>query len=141
MRHTKPSIQELAIRAEQSERAARARARGGAHGQVRHRSEADEIGARELILYAHNDRRFSFGSPEGRGKSVRLNLLRKLKSGKYNPELAWKAWLYVIDDAARAYNREFGTGAGFGSFSLATREHAAREYAKQFEAEAPYYKD
>ena len=38
-----------------------------------------------------------------------LNLRKKMKKGIYDDELAIKLWMYLIDDAAREYVKEFGT--------------------------------
>ena len=38
-----------------------------------------------------------------------LNLKRKMKKGTYDDELAIKLWMYLIDDAAREYVKQFGS--------------------------------
>ena len=37
------------------------------------------------------------------------NLKRKIKRGIYDDKLAIKLWMYLVDDAAREYVKEFGT--------------------------------
>jgi hypothetical protein len=37
------------------------------------------------------------------------NLRRKMKRGVYDDKLAIKLWMYLIDDAAREYVKEYGT--------------------------------
>ena len=37
-----------------------------------------------------------------------INLKRKMKKGIYNDDLAIKLWMYLVDDAAREYIKEFG---------------------------------
>ena len=37
------------------------------------------------------------------------NLKRKMKRGIYDDKLAIKLWMYLIDDAAREYVKEFGS--------------------------------
>ena len=37
------------------------------------------------------------------------NLKRKMKKGIYDDKLAIKLWMYLIDDAAREYVKEFGS--------------------------------
>lgn len=59
--------------------------------------------AEELILYADND------SHLYRQKDAFLsNMYRKMKSGRYNPELGRKLWMYYVDRAAKQYAKEFG---------------------------------
>lgn len=62
----------------------------------------------ELVLYITNDGHLY------RNKTVYIinNLARKMKAGKYDPELAVKAWQYLADEGVREYDREFGSGKG-----------------------------
>lgn len=79
--------------------------------------------AEELELYAENE--YSLYSQK---KSILVNIQRKLKSGKYNHELAPKLWMYWVDAAARKYASEF-PGA---TFNKNTRMHVAKELANRY---------
>lgn len=95
-------------------------------------SVANDQNVRELSLYIENE--YSLvGAPNSRGKAIHENLLRKVKSGKYDPALASKAWQHLIDEGARKYSKEFGTGDVI--FSPADRRQVAEEYARAWEVE------
>lgn len=101
-------------------------------GRRRARGEVDAIAARELYLYADSDRRFSVGSPDARPRAIRENLLRKIKAGKYNHRQAWKLWLYLVNEAAKAYNKDYGTDHGYAGFDKRTRETVAKQMSHYF---------
>lgn len=63
---------------------------------------------KELVWYITSDSRLY------RNRTIPIinNLARKMKAGKYDPELAIKAWQYLADDGVRQYDREFGSGKG-----------------------------
>lgn len=90
---------------------------------------ADKVAARELKLYMDNDQQIY-----RQIRSVRQNLLRKVKSGKYNAALSVKAWMYPVEAGAKKYTREFG-GTWHEMFPKSTRELVAREYAEGFDAD------
>lgn len=87
--------------------------------------EIDEAAKTELELYAYNTYELY-----AQFKAIIANLQRKIKAGRYNPDLAPKLWQYWIDEAAKRYCREFG-GAVRDTFDKATREALAREIAAQ----------
>jgi len=87
-------------------------------------ADADPIAARELLLVTENE--YSLYRLH---QDIEKNLLRKLKSGKYDHSKAAKAWQYWMDAGAKLYVKQYG-----GSFSPATRAMAAREYADQWYA-------
>lgn len=62
----------------------------------------------ELVLYITNDGRLY----RNRAVPIINNLAKKMKAGKYDNELAVKAWQYLADDGVRSYDREFGSGKG-----------------------------
>ena len=81
----------------------------------------DEHAADELRLYLDNEadlyrRKMSSFIP---------NVRRKIEQGKYDPALAPKLWIYLVDDAAKKYVKEMG-----GSFDVATRRAVAAQLAK-----------
>jgi hypothetical protein len=84
------------------------------------RSEADQTAAHELMLYANNT-----GELYPQKVAILKNLAKKMQKGQYIPEKAIKLWGYWVDEAARRYNKEFGSGPGFGPFNAATRRLTA----------------
>jgi hypothetical protein len=67
----------------------------------------DSDAVRELDLYIMNNedlyrRRFM---------PIITNLKRKITKGIYDHELAQKLWMYLVDDAAKEYVKEFGSTA------------------------------
>ena len=67
----------------------------------------DSDAVRELDLYIMNNedlyrRRFM---------PIITNLKRKITKGAYDHELAQKLWMYLVDDAAKEYVKEFGSTA------------------------------
>ena len=102
-------------------------------------TEIDRISARELVLLVNRDSRFS-PRGQGRGRSIALNLIRKMINGTYNHGKAAKAWMYVVDDAARASaGGVFGRGRPPPSrgwlnrvYPKSSRESAARMLAADF---------
>jgi len=98
----------------------------------RGRRAVDEHAARELELYIDNDYQLYRQKTE-----IRKNQLRKVKSGKYNPALAPKLWMYLVDAGAKKYNKAFGSpGVPWHKvFPKETRMHVAQEYAKEFDSE------
>lgn len=91
----------------------------------------DSDAARELDIYIDNDSRFS-PMGDGIGRAVLNNLKKKMAKGTYNHALAPKAWMYVVDSAARAYVREIGGVRGQPThevFNAATRRKVASDMA------------
>ena len=56
------------------------------------------------------------------------NIKRKLKKNVYDHEKAQKLWMYLVDDAAKQYVKEFGSTQDDVStmFPKATRQQVAR---------------
>lgn len=89
----------------------------------------------ELVLYITNDGQLY------RQKTTPIieNMKRKRKNGKYNDNLAVKAWQYLADDGVRKYDKEFGSGKGSVAWlGKATREAIARELKDYYEDEITY---
>lgn len=80
----------------------------------------------ELILFGENSR-----DPWIRNQfdSILKNIARKINSGIYQPEKAPKLWEYWFNSVAKQYNKEFGTGRGYGIFTPTIRREAAAYYA------------
>lgn len=81
----------------------------------------------ELQLYTENDRQ-SYKMQQ----SIEQNLIKKMKKGTYDSTKAVKLWQYMIDDAAKRYEKEFGT-PGIKTFSVQDRKMVAVAFAKDFE--------
>ena len=69
-------------------------------------------------------------------QAIYVNLDTKRKRGTYKAALVPKAFMYLVDAAARQYDREFGSGKGSlrGIFDKPTREWLAQELAKEYAA-------
>ena len=81
----------------------------------------------ELQLYADND-----SDAYRMQKSIEQNLIKKMKKGTYDSTKAVKLWQYMVDDAAKKYEKKFGT-PGMKTFSLQDRKMVAVAFAKEFE--------
>ena len=67
--------------------------------------DSDESIAMELAIYLDNE------EPLYRKKvAIAANLAKKIARGTYNHKQAPQAWSYVVEDAAKAYVKEFGSG-------------------------------
>lgn len=101
------------------------------------RGAYDQEAARELELYIDNDQRYAPGSPRGTGRSIVLNLLRKMKKGRYDSGMAVKAWKNLADEAAKGYAKEFDNPRRWAEiFSVPTRNAVAVGLRDQFEEDA-----
>lgn len=100
----------------------------------RHVSDPPALGdqseeAKELTIYADND-----AGIHQREKYFKLNLLRKIRDGKFNFDKSIKLWTYLMDEAAKKYDKEFGS-PGARTFSAADKRQAARAFAREFVVE------
>lgn len=97
-------------------------------------NEADDYAkddVRELMLFITNDGDLyrSMTTP------IIKNMKRKIKAGKYDPEMAVKGWQYLADEGVRKYDKMYGSGRG----SLTLLPKSARvELARQLR---DYYDD
>ncbi len=82
--------------------------------------------AYELILYAENTE-----SLYNQQQSIVKNLIRKMNRGVYDHSKAPTLWKYWMDNAAKGYTREHGTGRGYGIFTPTIRREAATYMAQQ----------
>lgn len=82
--------------------------------------------AYELILYAENTE-----SLYNQQQSIVKNLIRKINRGVYDHSKAPTLWKYWMDNAAKGYTREHGTGRGYGIFTPTIRREAATYMAQQ----------
>ena len=90
------------------------------------RSLSDEM--RELKLYIDNDANIY----RQRYMPILKNLSKKKKKGNYQKGLASKAFLYLVDDGAKRYTREYG-GNVRDVFPKRQRQMLAKDYVDEFE--------
>jgi hypothetical protein len=86
----------------------------------------DIAAARELKLYIEHDRQQLIPIIE--------NVQRKIKSGTYDHAEAPKLWMYVVDNSAKKYVKEFG-GNAQKDFPKELRLSVANELANEYKAE------
>lgn len=97
------------------------------------KQEYDPIGHRELYLFIEND------EPTYKRESyLKKNYVKKLASGKYNPQLARRGFMnLIVVPSARKYDKDFGSGYG-SNFSKAVREGVAKQRERSFFREYRY---
>ena len=91
------------------------------------RSLSDEM--RELKLYIDNDSSLY----RQRYMPILKNLSKKKKKGQYRKGLATKAFMYLIDDGAKRYTKEYG-GNVRDVFPKRQRQMLAQDYVDEFES-------
>jgi hypothetical protein len=79
--------------------------------------------AAELFLFLQNEQ-----SLHAQKEAIIKNMKRKVAKGTYNSALAVKGWLYLVNDAAKAYFKQFGT-----KFSPAVRKAVANMLASEYD--------
>ncbi len=84
----------------------------------------------ELEIYIENDGQLY----RSQALPIVKNLTAKKASGKYNAALAEKLYMYLVNNGAKKYGKEFG-GDGLKMFSVADRKAVAANLRKSFEAE------
>ena len=91
---------------------------------------SDEHAETELKLYIENDRDLY------RQQIVPIikNVQKKMKSGKYDHAQAPKLWLYLVDNGAKKYVKEFG-GDVKRDWPKDLRMSIANEFANEYKAE------
>jgi len=82
---------------------------------------------RELKIYIDNDGQLY----NQRYMPIIKNLSKKMKKGKFDKRLAVKGFMYLVDDGARKYIRDFGGSKGM--FSKRDKIEVAKEFADEFE--------
>ena len=85
------------------------------------------IESRELALYTLNNGELY----RGQATAIIANMARKMKQGKFDKELAVKAFEYLASDGAKMYTKEFGT-PNARIFSKADRIEAAKEMLEHY---------
>lgn len=88
--------------------------------------------ARELQLFCENDGDLY----RQQVQPIEKNLQRKMKKGIYDHEKSKKLWMYLADNCARKYAKEFGDGRDWHKmFSTADRRDVAGKFADSFKQE------
>ena len=106
-----------------------------ARTNTRRAAPADDHAVTELVLYAENT-----GSIYERYILPTIkSLATKLSKETYDKDRAVDAFVYVADAAAKQYNAEFGSGQGYGPFTVATRRAAAASMLDNAVGEIEYY--
>ena len=93
----------------------------------------DQVAAEELKLYSDN----TYQVYKAYYLPICANLEKKLAKGIFDKEKAVKAFMYLVDFAAKQYHKEFCSSGitWYQVFDKATRQHVAREYANDFLAD------
>lgn len=99
---------------------------------------ADPTAAHELDLYIANTYEL-VGAPNSIGKSIDANLKRKLDKGTYDSARAPQAWQHLVDEGAKRYEREFGSGSPI--FNAATRRQVAEDFARAWEQDSAEFQE
>jgi hypothetical protein len=86
--------------------------------------------SRELRLFIDNDARLY----KSRYIPILKNLSKFKKKGKYNSKLAIKAFMYLIDDGAKVYAKDYADGDA-SIFSKKDRLQLAKDYAEEVESQ------
>jgi hypothetical protein len=95
-------------------------------GWIDHDGETAE--ARELQLYIDNDADLY----RQRYMPIVRNLKKKIDKGIFDPALAPKLLMYLVNDGAKKYDKEFGDMRE-SMFTKEVREEVARNMAKEIE--------
>jgi len=98
-----------------------------ARTNTRRAAPADDHAVTELVLYAEN----TASIYERHILPTIKSLATKLSKETYDKDRAVDAFVYVADAAAKQYNAEFGSGRGYGPFTVATRRAAAAELLEE----------
>jgi len=91
--------------------------------------ELDIVAKKELTLYLENTYKL-----HRQKQDIIKNLLRKIKKEKYDPDLAWKLWLYWVTAGAKEYIKEHcrKTDTIRSVFPKVLRETIAKELAEEY---------
>jgi len=87
-----------------------------------------DIESRELKLYIDNDSQLY----NSRFMPIMKNLSKKMKKGNFDKKLAIKGFMYLVDDGAKKYVKDFG-GNAKEMFSKKDRIAVASDLADEFE--------
>lgn len=90
----------------------------------------DSTALRDLSLYMENER-----SLHNQKQSIIKNIQQKMKSGRYDSNLAPKLWMYRVDSGAKAYIKEFASpGTRMQDlYPKPLRAALAKQFAEEYE--------
>lgn len=74
----------------------------------------------------------STSSLQPKFKAIVENIKRKIESGKYDPDLAPKAWLYWVEDGVKAYAKEFSVNPRV-QFPMELKKALAANFSKRYD--------
>lgn len=117
----------------------RERYAGAHHFAVNARAQAaaDSHAATELVLFIENTADLSPDGPQGQGRTVLLNALRKWRKGTYEPALAIRLFEYLAEAGAKRYAHEYDHSSRWSEmFNPATRREVARQLEESFRSSA-----
>ena len=97
--------------------------------RLSHKGEPNEINVRELQLFIENDGDLYRQQQE----PIMKNLDRKRKNGTYSQKGAEVAYLDLVENGSRKYNKEYGSSSY--TFSKADKVQVAKEMARENERE------
>lgn len=101
--------------------------------QARLNPSGMDTGARELLLFINNDANLYHQM----FLPIVRNLMQKRAKGTYSSARAVTAFMYLADEGAKRYNKEFGDGtASMKLFPIAERRQVATALRDDFETEA-----
>jgi len=101
--------------------------------KTKRRGLGGETEIRELSLYMAND------YPINRQlKAIDLNQAKKVCKGVWDVQKSAKLYQYAVDEAARKYGKEFGSGRSLKTapFSITDRRQLALDLANDFKSRA-----
>lgn len=91
--------------------------------------DPDEAAADELLIYIDND-----PALYERKKYAAKNLIQKMAKKTYDHKRAPDIWMYIVEDGAKRYAKEFASSPRDWSsiFSVSTRKVVAKELADRW---------
>ena len=87
--------------------------------------------ARELQLFCENDADLYHRQVQ----PIEAQLKKRLAKGTYDHEKSKKSWMFLADNCAKKYVKEFGGGSWHKMFSTADRREVAKAFADSFRTE------
>lgn len=98
------------------------------------KNEVDKIAADDLYIFIENDAQLY----RSQTQPILKNLAIKKARGIYNKDLAIKLFMYLVDNGAKKYTKEYGSGKWNDLFNKATRLEVAKDFVNYFEVENSY---
>lgn len=100
--------------------------------------ESDMPDAEDLVMYIDNTYELY-----GQKQAIQKNLINKIKRGKYDPSLAPKLWMYLVQEGAKRWAQEL---EGYNMpwhklFPPQLRQEAAQMMASAFDEEISFAGD